>query len=345
MSDKKIHEVELLAKLIKTVGDEHHVSQVLDLGSGQGYLSRILAFKHGMRVLAVDMSEIQTKGAERFDQRAIKALSISGNKNNNDNDDTISVSQENLKHVTEMVTPDNVGQVLSRWTVNQEDKNNDWIVCGLHTCGDLSTSMFRLFAESNQIKWLVNVGCCYHFLSEDGPQPGFPMSDGLKKKGYQLGNSARVLACQSPSKWTDPIIGQQSFNQYFYRAVLLHTIVDKGLAKKAPPIGMIKRKKTYLQYYQTAMKRLDYGSEVITEEEAEEYYQLYKDQHVDKQIIVLWTLRVLLAPVLESLILIDRWIYLKSLVESTDSKNKGVWMWPLFDSLASPRNMCIVVSK
>jgi hypothetical protein len=207
MSDKKIHEVELLAQLIKTIGDEHGVSQVLDLGSGQGYLSRILAFKHGMRVLAVDMSEIQTKGAERFDQRALKALSLDE-------------QQGSLKHVTEMVTPDNVGDVLSKWGDGGKDDQR-WIVCGLHTCGDLATSIFRLFATSDQIQWAVNVGCCYHFLSEQGEQPGFPMGDFLKAKDYQLGNSARVLACQSPSKWTDPVIGQQSFNQYFYRAVLM----------------------------------------------------------------------------------------------------------------------------
>ncbi|CAO3586876.1 unnamed protein product [Absidia cylindrospora] len=295
-----------------------------------------------MRVLAVDMSDIQTKGAERFDQRALKALSLSPS----------STTQEsNLKHVTELVTPENVGDVLSKWGGDDNDDDR-WIVCGLHTCGDLSTSIFRLFANSDQIKWMVNVGCCYHFLSEEGSQPGFPMGDWLKGKGYQLGNSARVLACQSPSKWTDPVIGQQSFNQYFYRAVLLHTIVDKGLSEKAPAIGMVKRKKTYLQYYQTAMKRLDYGADAISETEAERYHQMYKDQNVDKQIIVLWTLRVLLAPVLESLILVDRWLYLKSL---SDTENKGsvdidgagddVKMWPLFDPIASPRNMCIIASK
>ncbi|KAI8343395.1 methyltransferase domain-containing protein [Chlamydoabsidia padenii] len=326
MSDKKIHEVELLAQLIKTIGDAHGITQVLDLGSGQGYLSRILAFKHGMQVLAVDMSEIQTKGAERFDQRALKALDDQQQPNGT------------LKHVTEMVTPANVGDVLTKWG---DDNDGHWIVCGLHTCGDLATSIFRLFANSDQIKWAVNVGCCYHFLSEQGLQPGFPMGDWLKGKDYQLGNSARVLACQSPSKWTDPVIGQQSFNQYFYRAVLLHTIVDKGLSEKAPPIGMVKRKKSYIQYFQTAMKRLDYAPEAISEMEAETYHQMYKDQQVDKQIIVLWTLRVLLAPVLESLILVDRWLYLKSLTDN----GGAVQMWPLFDPMASPRNMCIVVSK
>lgn len=225
MSDKKIHEVELLAQLIKTIGDKNGITQVLDLGSGQGYLSRILAFKHGMRVLAVDMSEIQTKGAERFDQRALKALSLSSPGTEEQQSNASATMQGTLKHVTEMVTPDNVGDVLSKWGDGCKDKDDKedqrWIVCGLHTCGDLATSIFRLFATSEQIQWAVNVGCCYHFLSEQGEQPGFPMGEALKAKGYQLGNSARVLACQSPSKWTDPVIGQQSFNQYFYRAVLL----------------------------------------------------------------------------------------------------------------------------
>ncbi|CAO3642368.1 unnamed protein product [Cunninghamella blakesleeana] len=356
MSDKKIHEVELLAKLIKVIGDQNDISSVLDLGSGQGYLSRTLAFKHGMKVLGVDMSEIQTKGAEKFDQKALKAISSSKNEsidnNNNSNDnDKNNINQGFLKHVTEMVTPENVGSVLSRWGYHNDDNDEQqqqnkvpWIVCGLHTCGDLATSMFRLFASSDQIKSVVNVGCCYHFLSEDGHQPGFPMSEWLKQKDYKLGNSARVLACQSPSKWTDPVIGQQSFNQYFYRAVLLHSIVSKKITEKAPPIGMIKRKKTFLQYYQASMKRLNYTNDLLSEEEAEGFHLYYKHKQIDKQIIVLWTLRVLLGPVLESLILVDRWVYLKSIVNKEKIQRK-VWMWPLFDPIASPRNMVFVVSK
>ncbi|KAG1522448.1 hypothetical protein G6F51_014604 [Rhizopus arrhizus] len=72
MSDKKIHEVRLMSQLIKDVADKQGITSVIDLGSGQGYLSRALAYDYGLEVLAVDMSEIQTKGAIRFDEKAKK---------------------------------------------------------------------------------------------------------------------------------------------------------------------------------------------------------------------------------------------------------------------------------
>ncbi|CEG83145.1 hypothetical protein RMATCC62417_17117 [Rhizopus microsporus] len=99
MSDKKIHEVELMGQLIKRVANERGITSVIDLGSGQGYLSRALAFDHGLDVVAVDMSEIQTKGAIRFDEKAKKQARDK--------------SEMSIKHVTEKVTPENVSQVLA----------------------------------------------------------------------------------------------------------------------------------------------------------------------------------------------------------------------------------------
>ena len=48
------------------------------------------------------------------------------------------------------------------------------IVVGLHCCGDLSPAMLRLFARggpSDGMAAVVNLGCCYHRLSESHPDP------------------------------------------------------------------------------------------------------------------------------------------------------------------------------
>ena len=41
------------------------------------------------------------------------------------------------------------------------------MLTGLHTCGDLASSMLELFVTNSDIKSLCSVGCCYHLLSEE----------------------------------------------------------------------------------------------------------------------------------------------------------------------------------
>jgi hypothetical protein len=66
------------------------------------------------KCLAVDMSEIQTQGAVRFDKKAIRAQ---GHLNEDEQQHPL------LKHATEKITPDNISEVLARWSPDStEDK-------------------------------------------------------------------------------------------------------------------------------------------------------------------------------------------------------------------------------
>lgn len=72
MSPKKLHEVEILSGLIASYAKEHEIGSVIDLGAGQGYLSRVLAFQHQLCVLGVDSNTIQTCGAQTTQKRTEK---------------------------------------------------------------------------------------------------------------------------------------------------------------------------------------------------------------------------------------------------------------------------------
>ncbi|KAF9921473.1 Methyltransferase-like protein 25 [Linnemannia zychae] len=72
MSPKKIHEVEILSGLMASTAQEHSIGSVIDLGAGQGYLSRVLAFQHQLCVLGVDSNTIQTCGAQTTQKRTEK---------------------------------------------------------------------------------------------------------------------------------------------------------------------------------------------------------------------------------------------------------------------------------
>ncbi|KAL7320683.1 hypothetical protein PS15m_000546 [Mucor circinelloides] len=340
MVDKKIHEVERMTPVIQKIAKDHQVHSIVDLGAGQGYLSRSLAFRSNLKVLAVDSSEIQTCGAKKFDQKAIKFL----------DKDVLK-----LHHVTDFITPENASSILSKWS-DDDGKAQDekWLLTGLHTCGDLASMMMRLFTQSPEITCFVNVGCCYHFLTEkqstqDNSTVGFPLSSTVRNTGFKLGPTARMLSCQAPARWVD----QQeetlmAYEHHFFRALLQLIMVEKGLtdASIAPVVGRLNKKKDFTSfpvYIKAALKRLKFPEDTITSEEAEAYYQEYKAKQVDKQITILWTLRVLLGPILESIILVDRFLYLNETIE--DSPTKGVWLWPLFDPVTSPRNIVIAATK
>jgi hypothetical protein len=123
-------------------------------------------------------------------------------------------------------------------------------------------------------------------------------------------------------------------------------MVEKCLTdiNKAPVLGRLNKKRDFTSfpvYVKAALARLKLPEDTITSEEAETYFNEHKN--VDKQIIILWTLRVLLGPVIESLILMDRWLYLDEAIP--ESPTKRIWLWPLFDPVTSPRNMVLAATK
>lgn len=201
-----------MTPVIQKIAKDHQVHSIVDLGAGQGYLSRSLAFRSNLKVLAVDSSEIQTCGAKKFDQKAIKFL----------DKDVLK-----LHHVTDFITPENASSILSKWS-DDDGKAQDekWLLTGLHTCGDLASMMLRLFTQSPEITCFVNVGCCYHFLTEkqstqDNSTVGFPLSSTVRNTGFKLGPTARMLSCQAPARWVD----QQeetliAYEHHFFRALL-----------------------------------------------------------------------------------------------------------------------------
>ena len=44
-------------------------------------------------------------------------------------------------------------------------ENRKALLVGLHTCGDLSTTILRSFVNFNSVQSVVLVGCCYHKLN------------------------------------------------------------------------------------------------------------------------------------------------------------------------------------
>ncbi|XP_072511589.1 probable methyltransferase-like protein 25 isoform X2 [Notamacropus eugenii] len=72
MNAKKSHEVQVMSELIGSIADFCGIKQVIDLGSGKGYLSSFLSMQYGLKVYGIDSSSVNTHGAKERNRKLKK---------------------------------------------------------------------------------------------------------------------------------------------------------------------------------------------------------------------------------------------------------------------------------
>ncbi|XP_077400405.1 putative methyltransferase-like protein 25 [Vanacampus margaritifer] len=72
MNTKKSHEVQSMAEVVDCLAKRCGVEQVIDVGSGKGYLSSFLSLQHGLRVFGIDSSSTNTHGAQERNRKLKK---------------------------------------------------------------------------------------------------------------------------------------------------------------------------------------------------------------------------------------------------------------------------------
>jgi len=189
-----------------------------------------------------------------------------------------------------------------------------------------------------------------------GGEPGFPMS--AAGAGLALGRRARMLACQSGERWRALPAGaeEEAARRTAFRAaleVVLHRHFPELDAattpslKGAPPARAADEAGEASAFAAAALQTLARAG--LGEKAAA--------RGVDAQLLsTLWTselapvaplvapfcaLRAVLAAPLESLISLDRLLYLRERVGETGSAAS----LPVFDPAISPRNICLVATK
>ncbi|KAL0353453.1 UNVERIFIED_CONTAM: hypothetical protein Sangu_0926600 [Sesamum angustifolium] len=184
--------------------------------------------------------------------------------------------------------------------------------------------------ECDEVKAVISIGCCYNLLSEQGIkegdyQFGFPVSRGAKSANLQLGKNARDLACQVmfhidisvmdarlnvaiynlsrklPSQRTSSPAGST-----YAKDPLLneHSSYPKSANKET---NSADRYSMFVKFCKSGLGRLGLCVPQDIEfsrlwEEAEEFYDLVGPY---------WTLRAALGPVLETILLLDRLLFLQ----------------------------------
>ncbi|XP_019866285.2 probable methyltransferase-like protein 25 [Aethina tumida] len=340
MTSKKSHEVEILSNVAAAVRSIAKTSHTIDIGDGKGYLSSMLALHYKIPVLGIDASEINTNSAvKRVDKLAKVWNSVtSGEK-------TRSTSKDLYKQITKFVDENvNFKDLIEH--IFLEEPNGIGLV-GLHTCGNLATASLKIFNSSSHIRTICNVGCCYHFITEEFDEDsnifhknkindyGFPLSTFLKEKRFKLGRNARMVAAQS----VDRIFYYKELpsSSIFYRALLEIMMKTMHPNIKLKDVGRFRKPAVdFLDYYKKALKRLNL--EIDMEDKViNDFFDTHK--HRVHELNVFYLIRCMLAPVIENLILLDRLLYL---LESGHSKS---FLVQLFDPVVSPRCYGIIAIK
>uniref|UniRef100_A0A8C2MCK1 Methyltransferase domain-containing protein n=1 Tax=Cricetulus griseus TaxID=10029 RepID=A0A8C2MCK1_CRIGR len=235
----------------------------------------------------------------------------------------------------------------------------DCLMVGLHTCGDLAPNTLRIFASKSEVKGVCSVGCCYHLLSEEFENQtkeyaqenwGFPMCRYLKEERWCCGRNARMSACLALERVA---VGQGlPTESLFYRAVLQNIIKDYyGITKCDQHVGKIYSKcSSFLDYVRRSLKKLGLDeakkhivndllrNSMVSEEIIMDYYEKYKPRMNELEAFNM--LKVVLAPCIETLILLDRLCYLKEQEDVAWSA-----LVKLFDPVKSPRCYAVVALK
>ncbi|TRY89446.1 hypothetical protein DNTS_016046 [Danionella cerebrum] len=411
---KKQHEIRRLGLLVKKLCDQMNCNHVVDVGSGQGHLTRFLSFGLGLDVTAIEADHNLVSMATKFDRQLLQTLSkydqrseeawgptprhvvgwvnpkapwdvfiqqlavtsckstgaktIPDEKKQHMEDlhpepHCLQTKVEDLETVLQMQSND----ILSSETAakmltptNCRSKPHSAVVLtGLHACGDLSATLLRHFANCPQIRAITSVACCYMKIStQDNPNPpgvfqppassdftlaqscaeyGYPMSNWVRElPGHQLSYKAREGACHAIEDYLHRLREDSSLlRTHCYRAILETIIRDQRPDLRRPGIQTIKKSHllSFPEYAQLALPRVGLPADL-------NFDPISVDEMLAQQgkVVAYFSLVLLLAPVVETLVLLDRMIYLQE-------RGFQSALLPLFNAAFSPRNLVLVAVK
>lgn len=335
---KKSHEIRRMAVICAQSCQQNSVDFVVDFGAGLGHLARILGYGFGINVCCFEMQADLNQQAVAIDVKL----------------ESMAVKHINASELKHFKRPVHLTQRLNSTTKPTEfiesireafqlpSTDFQFGIIGLHPCGDLGATLMRMFLNCKQAKFLNFVGCCYQKMSTEETQPkvhlhGYPLSSMLRRQlktdaNCQLSYEAREIACHAVEMYYDRLIaGQHEYLKiHSLRAaaerIIVHHFPDlrhSALRNVKYTPGMI-----FNDYFQKAVEGTRFAKLNSTNFNNK---QIEIDLLHWKRIVCFYTLRLMFAPHVESIILYDRVLFL---LESGCQVN----IEPIFDPRISPRN-------
>lgn len=288
--------------------------------------------------------------------------------------------KNNYRNATHFITPQlNFAELFMDNFDLAANERPDLCLSGLHTCGDLAPTCLKVFAENDRISAVCNIGCCYHKLTEQfnrynqheynpfqrvkklmsGSPPkvaechepsttgfGFPMSRYLIECDTAIGRTARMLACNSIHRLVDK---KEPPNRHLFYRALLEILIQRKCPEylDRTEVGRLKQCHSFAEYVRGTNKRnpwLGFDVEHITDDEL---LQLHNEFRRHEALLDVYHLmRVSLATVTETILMLDRLLYLKEneLNEQVPTGSAS-YLVRFFDPVISPRCFGLVAMK
>ena len=238
------------------------------------------------------------------------------------------------------------------------------LLTSLHSCGNLVHHALDAFRNTPSVRAVALIGCCYNLMTEKhgasfkppflrvahprlmatatatGDPHGFPISARLAARHVRFNITARSMACQAPLNWTSSA-SASFFRSHFYRALLQRIFLDRGLISLEAPepvvVGSLP-KPSYADFHAycvAAVARLGWQHRCpLTPEQTAAYEDRFGDRR--RELEVIWSLMAFSAAVVESVIAVDRWLFLREM------GCRRAWVEAAFDHAVSPRNLVVV---
>ncbi|KAG8755929.1 hypothetical protein FRC12_010731 [Ceratobasidium sp. 428] len=362
MSPKKAHEVDRLSKFIdQTFNRSQKTRLIVDVGAGQGYLSHRLAETPGTWVLALDGDESQTEGAALRGQGLSHAQRQQAKKDGS-NPEQAGSREQAVTHRTLYITSDSLSRAIDEWVsaldlgLDLEEDATDVLVTGLHACGSLTPAVLRCFVDLMQVQvdtkktWrpsaLALVGCCYNLMRDPND---FPLSQttaiaATAHPPLKLTQNHLQLAAQCPAQWSRSTSEREraalARRKIVWRALLARTLHTRP--ENANRLGRLPDRAyaSWETFMNTACTKM--GVSLPSGKDGE--VTGTETEGLAFQLELLHVLRALIGPVIESLIVVDRAVYLAEQVALRGSSSR-VRAVNVFDQLSSgsARNIALVI--
>ncbi|XP_078525952.1 methyltransferase-like protein 25B isoform X2 [Lissotriton helveticus] len=230
------------------------------------------------------------------------------------------------------------------------------VLTGLHACGDLSVAMIRHFARCPNVVGITSVACCYMKLTtQETPLPpgvlfppmssdslqetefGYPLSSWVSQlPGHQLSYKSREVSCHAIEDYCSRLMNESpTLSSHCFRAVLETIIRDIDPTMKRIGVQTIRNahRLSFEEYASLGLERLGLRTDIPLDGDS-----IKSMLNQRQNVVAYFSLALLLAPLIETLILLDRMIFLHE-------QGFPCELVPLFDPILSPRNLVLVAAK
>ena len=198
---KKHHEAHRFEKLLSMISKKNTIA--INFGEGAGHLTEVLAESGCVRAICgfdCDASLTEASNSRQYHPSTpVEAV-------------TCRVDHSlNSSYYAKLIND------CENFNFSVSSNLEECAFIGLHTCGDLGSSITSAFIQSDAEALLI-VPCCYHALTEKG----FPMSKFLKSHSVLLNDTSKRLACTPADRWSSQMTSDQLplYRFRYFRAVL-----------------------------------------------------------------------------------------------------------------------------